>query len=335
MAELNENIQSGFQKYRRFIVKVLLFSLLLVVLDFVVGSVIRHYFDQQKFGRLYRASYVIKETKADILIFGSSRAAFQYIPSIFEKRLHKSCYNAGSVAQYLIFNYAVFRSTIKRYAPKVVILDLAPGEFQYSADEYARLSLLLPFYKDSPEIRPILEARSKYEKYKFLSSCYPFNSLLVLIASGNSDAFGKARPNDNGYSPLVGKSWDKPIEEYSVDKEAITPYKIDLLNKFITLCEKSKTKLYIVCSPTFMAHIKKDPSMHIWESIAKKRKVTCFNYSEDTTFTKPVGLFYDTMHLNGEGATIFTNKLIDRMLLEMGRGDNPSIEDDFGVMDKK
>jgi hypothetical protein len=41
------------------------------------------------------------------------------------------------------------------------------------------------------------------------------------------------------------------------------------------------------------------------------------------------------MHLNGEGATIFTNKLIDRMLLEMGRGDSLSIEDEFGVMDKK
>ncbi|MDD2797816.1 MAG: hypothetical protein PHV20_04410 [Bacteroidales bacterium] len=304
--------KSKFNKYRPFFVKGFYFILILFVLDFAIGSLFRHFFDQQKYGRLYRAGYVMNDTKADILILGSSRAIHHYIPSIFENRLQKSCYNGGSVAQYLVFNYIQFSGAIKRYSPKIVILDLIPSEFIYRSDEYARLSLLLPYYKDHPEIRSVLEKRSSFEKYKFYSACYPFNSLLVLITAGNLDAFGKSRPTDNGYSPLIGQ-WKEPIKNFKSENLPIDSFKIELLQKIIAQCKTSQTKLILVCSPIWESNVEVDSSMQILKSIAIKQNISYYNFSEDTTFTNHISLFYDQGHLNENGAIRFTNKLIDKL----------------------
>jgi hypothetical protein len=40
-------------------------------------------------------TYSVEGTKADLLIFGSSRANRHYLPDNFEKRMNLSCFNIG------------------------------------------------------------------------------------------------------------------------------------------------------------------------------------------------------------------------------------------------
>ena len=100
------------------------------LLDFSIGKTLRYFYFKQKCGRQYRATYAIEKTTADVLIFGSSRAYHHYVPGIIEDKMQQSCYNTGSPGQSLLFNYATLKAILKRYSPKLIVLDVVPGDLR-------------------------------------------------------------------------------------------------------------------------------------------------------------------------------------------------------------
>jgi hypothetical protein len=186
----------------RIMVKKLIYNFALVaivvfVIDFSIGKTLRYYYFKETSGLHYRTTYSMEKTEAELLVLGSSRANHHYVPEIFEDELKMSFYNTGRDGSRLLYNYAVFRSILKRYTPKIIILDIGFDELYSDAEEYARLSPLLPYYKNHPEIRDLIEKRSSFEKIKLLSNIYPFNSSLLAIAMGNLEVNKKRAPLTN------------------------------------------------------------------------------------------------------------------------------------------
>src|SRR5450432_4813903 len=107
-----------------FATKFLMLLLIVFILDFTIGHVLRYYFYKQECGRQYRAIYALDKTKADVLIFGSSTAYHLYKPPIIAARLKETCYNVGSPGQGVLFDYALLKSVLKRYTPMLIILDV-------------------------------------------------------------------------------------------------------------------------------------------------------------------------------------------------------------------
>ena len=103
------------KKHSTFFLKGLCFLLILFILDFSIGNILRYLYFNQNAGLLYRTTYSLDSTNADFLIFGSSTANHHYDPYIFEKRLNMSVYNTGRDANTIFYNYAVFQSILKRY----------------------------------------------------------------------------------------------------------------------------------------------------------------------------------------------------------------------------
>ena len=174
------------REHPHFLVKLFLFLIIVFLLDFATGSILKYLYYKQDSGLLYRTTYAIDSTKADVLIFGASRANHHYYPGAFEKRLHMSCYNAGRDGNDIFYHYAILQGVLKRYTPKIAILDFAREEFFKNQESYDRLSSLLPYYDRHPEMRSIIQLKSPYEKYKLLSKIYPYNSLIFTIAVGNT-----------------------------------------------------------------------------------------------------------------------------------------------------
>jgi hypothetical protein len=297
--------------YAYFFLKLFGLILLVFVIDFSAGKVLRHYYFKQQNGLLYRTTYAIEKTTEDVLIFGSSRANHHYHPEVFEKKLGKSYYNAGRDGHYNFYHYAVLQGVLKRYTPEIVILDFISGELKKDQESYDRLSSLLPYYKSHPEIRPVAELKGPFEKYKLCSSIYPYSSLIFTIAAGNME-FNKDRSGDiKGYVPLTNE-WDQPIVTYNNPPEVnLDSVKVKIFESFIKDCIQSKTKLYIVCSPYFHKSEYYDPSVIKANEIAGKYNIDFFDFSRDTVFTNNGGLFSDVDHLNDKGARIFSEKLID------------------------
>lgn len=311
-------IESSIYKIKRnpvrfFLLKLIIFFTLVFILDYIIGNILSHFYFRQESGLLYRTTFSIEKTTADVLIFGSSKANHHYIPDIFEKRLNLSCYNVGRDGNYILYHSAVLKGVLKRYSPKIVILDFRSGEFKQTKDSYDELSSLLPYYNRHPEMRSIIELKSKFEKLKLLSYIYPYNSLLLTIAVGNTEFNKKRRSDIQGYVPLK-KVWNLPIQidsssiNYEIDSIKVKAYEI-----FIQNCVQSKVNLYIVCSPSFIKSNHIDYSVKLGQKIAKKNNITFFDFSNDSIFINESKFFADTWHLNNTGAEIFSDILTDNL----------------------
>jgi hypothetical protein len=308
--------------YKRFLLNLLMFLGLLFAFDKAAGYILQQLYFRQVAGELYRATYSIDSTKADILVFGSSRASHHYVPEIFEENLHMSTYNTGRDGNYLLYNYAVIKSVTKRYSPKVIILDVNPSALFYRKDDYDRLSTLLPYYNSHTEIRDIVDRRSKYENFKLYSSIYPYNSLSLSVLIGNLEIAKKLYVSDKGYLPFYGKlppenmmasmkkPKDNPEEIYS---DSIDSFKIAALEDIAKICSKRKITLIFVFSPIY-SKINSELANNKLMAVVKKYNVRYIDFSTDSSFVHHPQYFQDESHMNDDGARIFSRKLAEVLI---------------------
>lgn len=293
------------KSYFHFLFKLLMFIIIIILLDFTIGRILKFYYFKQHSGYLYRTTYAIEETSADILVFGSSKASHQYNPKIFEEKLGLSCYNVGRDGSSIFYQYAILQSVLKRYTPKIIILDIS-REFEKKKESYDRISMLLPYFDEHPEIHPIINMKSPFEKNKLLSKIYPYNSMVFTIIAGNVDLIMDRHKDIAGFLPLQ-KKWKSPIKvKPSPVQFKFDTTKINIYESFIKKCLNSHLKLYIVCSPDYYILTGIGKSNYIAKKIAEKYKVKFLDYSRDTLFMNNMSYFADISHLNETGAGIFS-----------------------------
>ena len=299
----------------KYLYKTLLFVALLLVIDFAVGNAIHYLFSKQKSGSIYRTLYSMDNTRADILIFGSSTASHSYKTSVFRELFPElTSYNCGNDGSSIFYHYAVLKMVLKRHTPKVVILDFIPGEFRFVPGHYEKLSYLLPFVKGREEFLPVALLRSPFENIKLLSKTYPYNSLLVPMLGGVFNIHSTNRSEDNGYVALQGQ-WD-----YEIGTDSLNSYyqldscKVNYFNAFIDDCLKAETTLYISCSPSYVKHLERDNSVLVAKEIARREEIKFFDFTNDTSFINNRHLFRDIAHLNDAGADKYTRMLISQYI---------------------
>lgn len=302
--------------YLRFVTRVLLVFILVLILDFGIGSLLKAFYFRQTSGLDYRTTYSIEKTRADLLIFGSSTAIHDYIPGAFEKRMNLSAYNVGRDGISIFYDYAILKAILKRYTPKIIILDFEKEEFNQSQESYDRLSSLLPYYKAHPEIDSIVNLRGPYEKYKMISHIYPYNSLVFTISAGNSEFNKRRREDIKGFVPLK-RTWGDPLKfDNSFLHDEVDSNKVRIFEAFIKDCICANVELYIISSPLFVKPNYVNSSVVLGKAIADKYKVRFFDYSQDTAMLNNRSLFADIAHLNVSGATLYSNRVVDRILSE-------------------
>jgi hypothetical protein len=290
--------------------------LLFFAVDFVIGRIFYTLYSKQKSGWEYRTKYSVEDTKADMLIFGSSRAQQQYNPTFFEDRLNQSCYNVGRDGESILYQYTVFTAVIKRYKPKVILLECENKMFLNYKITYDRLSCFLPLYKDHPEIRPILELRSPHERVKLVSNIYPYNSLFFKILLGN---ISKDKDEDiKGYLPLKG-ALNEPMRPVNYTKVyELDSNKIKFYNSIIDICKRSGIHLVLVCSPYFSIGSGNDPSLVLAKKIARENNIPFFDLSNGHPLLTKSNLYDDTAHVNEKGSEILSNIIIDSIIQNKG-----------------
>lgn len=309
-------IQAFLHKIRKhpiqfFIAKLLVLFVIIFILDQSIGYTLRYFYFKQQSGFQYRTTYSIEKTNAELLVFGSSRANHHYPPDIFENKLNMSFYNVGRDGNSIFYHSALLRAVLKRYTPKMIILDFDPYEFSLDQGSYDRLSALLPYYKTHPEMRSIIEMKSPYEKIKLLSATYPFNSGIFSIAAGNTD-FNKKRMGDNKGYVALSKIWNQPLQiDSNAFKFETDSNKIKLYEEFIKECINAKIKLYIACSPFLLKSGFKAPFITIGEDIAARYDIPFLDYSMNPVFVDNVKIFEDLEHLNDTGARLYCHMLLD------------------------
>ncbi len=290
---------------KKILLNIFIVLLVIFVLDFAIGRTLRYFYFKESSGFNYRTTYAMEETRADILIFGSSTANHHYVPGVFENSLKMTYYNTGRDGLGILVHTAILESVLKRYTPKLIILDYT-GSFQKEEKAYDRLAVLLPYWRTHPEIRKIIELRSPFERIKLISEIYPFNSQILNVAVGNLEVNKKRMLDHEGYVAL-NKKWQdkmemiKPGPAYSVDSN-----KILALKDFIKTAKQSGSQVILIHSPWYK-EFKTLQEIDICRTVCAEADIPFWDYTKDTLFLNNRQLFEDRSHLNNTGATIFSN----------------------------
>ena len=310
---------------KRIFINIGIVAVAVFLLDFAIGNTLKHYYFKETSGLHYRTTYSIDSTKADILVFGSSRANHHYVPEIFEDSLHMSFYNTGRDGNSILYSLAVFKSVIKRYTPKIVIIDLMPSELNYNLKNYDRLSCLQPYYFDHPEIQSIINLRGPYEKYKLLSVIYPYNSSLLAIIIGNMEINKKRKGDRKGYLPIYNCIEDTILTGFENIPSHLDTINIEALKYISNVCYTKNIHLFFVQSPLF-AKVPPSLSTDLIVRIANEDNAFFLNYINDTIFLDHPLFFSDQSHLNDNGAKLFSGILVSKIIRNRTNKSNNMLE---------
>ena len=250
----------------------------------------------------YKISYSNESTLDSVLFMGSSRCLHHYVPSIFEKELGLSSYNAGDWGiKNIYFHYGLLCNILERYTPKVIVLEIHPSEWlalPFSGTE--RAGSLAPYCGISEGCDEMLKLTGNYWAYR-LSISYRYTGSIPNLLTGKLGTMDRSL---KGWKPLEGliDTIGVKAEEYPfpIDKQRIA-----LLQRFVETCKERHIQLIMIVSPMYICS-EKDAFRYPRE-FAKKNHIPFIDHYRDTSFVGKAELFYDFGHMNKYGAERYSN----------------------------
>jgi len=297
------------------------FVIFLGISDQFIGLLLKRLYSTTNYEDIAKIRYSCDSTNQQILIYGSSRAQHHYIPDTITKYTGLSCYNCGIGGQGLAFSYIQIAEMLKRQKPVLIILDVSPNIIlDPESDE--KLKMLMPFYYRDTIIQNILTNSSWIEKIKYYSAVYPYNgtilSIMKSILSLKSD-------RNKGYIPLYGRLSDESEWTDNSGNLIIPERQVILLNRIISSCKLNNVILKLVVSPIRKKHNSDDSILKQVRELAEQNGIEYLDFSIDKTFIMNNIFFKDNLHLNSDGATVFSIKLSDIILSDFTISDNSQL----------
>jgi hypothetical protein len=298
------------QEVKHFATKAVVFVIIFLLSDFILGKTFRAVFLSQK----VKTTYGIFKATEDLIVIGSSRATHHYIPSILSDSLKISCFNLGSDGQNIYYDYGMIGSILNRYNPKIIILDVTPSDYTLTDATHNtdNLSIFLPYVKSNQYIKEVVNLRGPVEQIKLLSCLYPFNSqltnvLFAIIKKRNNPYFTM-----NGYIPIFSETMQnlqvQEGKEINVDLR-----KISFVKKLITLCRINNIRLIVIVSPSYFKIINKSNSEFDIKSLFVNKGVEFWDFQQDSIFLSKRYYFADINHLNNLGATEYSKRIAHKI----------------------
>jgi hypothetical protein len=300
---------------RTAILKIVGFLGLIIFMDFAVGKAFEKFYFSTTACKNEKLIHSLMTSDEDVLFFGSSRAQHHYVPDVFKDSLQMSCFNNGLGGQNIYFHKAILESTLTRYTPKVILLDLFSIDFEKTDADHdkARLTVFLPFSHVNTAARNTVLMMGWQERIKLLSKSYPFNSTFYKALRNN---YFPVKAEASGYIP-IHKLWNRDIENENRTLASFDDAKVRSLISFIDLAKAKFCKVIIVISPSYSLLAAEDNYKRMAALIKDRTGTDVWDYRTDSDFLNHRELFADVLHLNETGARFFSGKIAHRIKVEV------------------
>jgi hypothetical protein len=288
------------------LLKLLVFITVLIASDKIIGTICQKLYYKSNDYNIYRLRYTLDSTKEDVLIFGSSRAEYHFIPETIQQNTGLSTYNCGFGGEGLLFSFIQLSESLKRYKPKLVVLEVSPNVL-IDPESQQKLKILMPFSKKDPIIYNALTNEELFERVKLLSSIYPYNSTIASLITG-----GYKRNTDtlNGFTPVNGIIDTAGLADYInrlFPTTSIPAERLNVLRQFIAVCNDNDIKLVVVVSPVYQSNTNLETMIREIKAVCTPSKNFYFlNYCKLGSVHQNRNYFKDNLHLNYEGAKVFS-----------------------------
>jgi len=289
----------------KFFIRLLLMIVAFVAVDQIAGACLYYFFTHQASGEYAVANHVVYKLNEDVLVLGSSRASHHYNSSLIKDSLKLSCFNGGRDGEGLLYSTAIFELALQRHIPKVVILDVTSDVLSEKEDEKSRLSILLPYLKQSDIVSNMIEKKGKLELIKSRLQTYRYNGQVVSIFQHYFLSSGNAVM---GFDPLTNKmdagkvSTHTSLKPYS---DNISADNVEALNLLINECKRKRIQLFVFVSPRYNDDTQQNSYLKM-KSICNSNKVIFHDFTNDVYFKNPE-YYSDRAHLNSRGADLYTD----------------------------
>jgi hypothetical protein len=256
---------------------------------------------------------------ADLYIYGSSRAWVHFDAQMIEDSLEITSYNFGIDGHNFWLQYLRHKLLLQHNPqPKVILLSVDMFGFNKQKDLYnSRQFLPYIFNKD------IYKYTSEYNGFNWFEYHLPFiryygrtKDILESIRNKSSTYYSKVYR----YKGFRGISsvWTRDLINAkkkigSFKGEIHQPY-VSLMEDFLEECKTLGVEVVLVYTPEYIEGqkflVNKEEFISIYEGFSKEHDLVFLNYSDhDICFERD--LFYNSQHLNGEGASRFIEILIN------------------------
>jgi hypothetical protein len=317
---------SNFDAWKRLGVRLVWGLLLVAAADWGMGALLERLYARTEAGDFGGRINFVRRNPSQIVIFGSSRAKHHYFPAVIAQQTEKSVLNAGFDAQRILFFYGLEQVVFEQYLPEIIVLEVNILDLiNWGAeDPLDLLAPLLPF-NDHPEVAALLKQRGPFESLKLVSKIYPYNSQVLRLAQHNLFPDEEATHKLRGYLPLFGNNTEeiRAAEKRNKNRLVATevdfnPYYRTILEKFIGSAQGHGVQVVLCRSPLLEIYdideAAQDLILDEFRAIARPWDVPLIEISPRThaLFSNPY-LFVDNLHLNHEGAQLFSRVFGDTL----------------------
>jgi hypothetical protein len=264
------------------------------------------------------------QVNAEIIISGSSRALTHYESAIIEKITGYRTFNIGRNGSQTDMQLAFLKAYLQNNSkPKLVIHNLDLYSFQTSKEIF-----------DPAQYLPYLDQASIYEairrvypdawKWKYLPLYgYVAEDMRFSWLSGLKALAGIQPREDHvqGFQPRF-TPWTGDFEKFRASNPngvltAIEEQGVRCIEKLIELCQREGIKVLLVYSPEYreiqLLERNRDEIFSKIRDICAKYNVPLWDYS-DSRISDDRDYFYNSQHLNADGAKVFSRDLARRLI---------------------
>lgn len=324
-----DNSSTSSFRLRATLARLLIAAGIAIGVDQAIGLVSSQLYEDTREGDFGGCINLTLEQRNEVVVFGSSRAKHHYIPSLLEENTGTSFFNAGIDAQGILCHYGILELILDEYAPQAVVLDLNTEDIRYRAGSTSldKLSVLLPYYsRDNEALNSLLLKRSKFERLKLLSRSYPYNSQLLPLVKYTMNPDSAGTVQSRGYVPYHGSDVLDIVEIASESEVKAVPtqtpvadqFHLKVLRDFVSAAKQRDVKVIACLGPLWAKQgqdlINHDAMVEVYETVLAEMNVPLvrIDSTTETAFRDPK-LYKDRIHLNQEGAELFSQVLAERI----------------------
>lgn len=294
--------------------RVLILATILFALDRSIGMYMDHLYEENRCNYSNgKINAFLEQENCDTLYVGSSRILHTIRPEFLGPG-NKNLSMQGKNICYLVALVDILNQEGK-LPNKQLVFNFELEDLYVESDEYLlkKVYSLKYYYNKNELVRDLINRLGFQERIKFLSSTYRHNGegwkLFSYPMAGNCEI-----TREDGYYPLYPTVNDSIrmekslIEDFKPMKQKkVTPLTIEMLEKLKSICDEAGIDLQVINSKYYKLHPDLKKASKKFESICRDRNIKFHDFNMDAIpELKKKKYWFDNMHVNDEGAEIFT-----------------------------
>lgn len=247
--------------------------------------------------------YLADEADTDVILLGTSRCNFHYVPSILSDSIDMSVYNGGVDGSDCIYShYFLLNQILTHHTPKIIGLEVSTNDYEVSPEPFKKTSYFAPYFGRSERADSVYRDAGTYWAYR-LCHLYRYNAKAVSNLAGL--LVNRQQGEDAGYNPLP-QPGSVPSDLIKADTpESVDELKLQYVRRFITLCKDRNITLVFMVSPSYT-----EAGTGLYgplKQLAEENGIPFFDYHTKGLFYNHPEYFRDNGHMWDKGARLYTS----------------------------